>query len=119
LGVLPLFLLPATEYIDASMHYTGRLKAQRLEPTAVTIEIAEGRFRVVAGKRHLGSWPIDTLEVHRTSVYRFAFDIEGDTFEFFPEDPSAFANAAGAIIDLTETKGRFGLKARIQNASSA
>ena len=63
-------------------YYAGRLKAVRLEPTAVTIEVAEGRFRVVAGKRHLGSWPMDTMEIHRTSVYRFAFEIEGDTFEF-------------------------------------
>jgi hypothetical protein len=101
------------------MQYTGRLKAQRLEPTAVMIEIDEGRFRVVAGKRHLGSWPMESLEIHRTSVYRFAFDIEGDTFEFLPEDPSAFGNDVGAIIDLTETKGRFGLKARIQDASNA
>jgi hypothetical protein len=101
------------------MYYTGRLRALRLEPTAVTIEIAEGRFRVVAGKRHLGSWPMDSLEIHRTSVYRFAFEIEGDAFEFFPEDPSGFASAAAAIVDLTETKGRFGLKARIQDASNA
>jgi hypothetical protein len=99
--------------------YAGRLKALRLEPTAVTIEIADGRFRVVAGKRHLGSWPIDTIEIHRTSVYRFAFEIEGDSFEFFPEDPSAFSNGAGAVVDLTETKGRFGLKARIEDASNA
>jgi hypothetical protein len=119
LGVPPLFLLLASGYIDAGMQYTGRLKAQRLEPTAVMIEIDEGRFRVVAGKRHLGSWPMDSLEIHRTSVYRFAFDIEGDNFEFFPEDPSAFANAAGAIVDLTDTKGRFGLKARIEGVSNA
>jgi hypothetical protein len=52
-------------------------------------------------------------------VYRFAFEIEGDSFEFFPEDPSAFSNAAGAVVDLTETKGRFGLKARIEDASNA
>lgn len=100
-------------------YYHGRLKALKLEPTAVTIEIDEGRFRVVAGKRHFGSWPMHSLEIHRTSVYRFAFTIEGDSFEFFPEDPSAFSHGAGAIIDLTETKGRFGLKARIQNASNA
>jgi hypothetical protein len=100
-------------------YYAGRLKALRLEPTAVTIEIADGRFRVVAGKRHLGSWPVDQIEIHRTSVYRFAFEIEGDSFEFFPEDPSAFSNAAGAVVDLTETKGRFGLKARIEDASNA
>jgi hypothetical protein len=62
---------------------------------------------------------LDRLVINRTSVYRFAFDIEGDSFEFFPEDPSAFSNAAGAIIDLTEKKGRFGLKERIQNASNA
>lgn len=99
--------------------FQGRLRARRLEPTAVTIEIAEDRFRVVAGRRHLGSWPLDRLVINRTSVYRFAFDIEGDSFEFFPEDPSAFSNAAGAIIDLTEKKGRFGLKERIQNASNA
>jgi len=99
-------------------YYPGRLKALKLEPTAVTIEIAEGRFRVVAGKRHLGSWPMESLVVNRTSVYRFAFEIEGDSFEFFPEDPSAFSHGVGAIVDLTETKGRYGLKARIQNASS-
>jgi hypothetical protein len=91
----------------------------RLEPTAVTIEIADGRFRVVAGKRHLGSWPVDQIVIHRTSVYRFAFEIEGDGFEFFPDDPSAFSNAAGAVVDLTEAKGRFGLKARIEDASNA
>ncbi len=99
--------------------YAGRLKAIRLEPTAVTIEVADGRFRVVAGKRHLGSWPMETLEIHRTSVYRFAFEIDGDSFEFFPEDPSAFSDAVGAVVDLTESKGRFGLKARIEDASNA
>jgi hypothetical protein len=99
-------------------YYAGRLKALRLEPTAVTIEISQGRFRVVAGKRHLGSWPIDAIQIHRTSVYRFAFDIEGDTFEFFPDDPSAFSNAAGAVVDLTESKGRYGLKARIEDAAA-
>jgi hypothetical protein len=100
-------------------YFQGRLKANRLEPTAVTIEIAEERFRVVAGRRHLGSWPMSDLVINRTSVYRFAFQIEGDSFEFFPEDPSAFSHAAGAIVDLTEKKGRYGLKERIQNASNA
>ena len=100
-------------------YYAGRLKAVRLEPTAVTIEVAEGRFRVVAGKRHLGSWPMDTMEIQRTSVYRFAFEIEGDSFEFFPDDPSAFSNGVGAVVDLTESKGRFGLKARIEDATNA
>lgn len=107
----------SSEYIDAGMaFFQGRLRAHRLEPSAVTIEIAEDRIRVVAGRRHLGSWPLSSVVVNRTSVYRFAFEIEGDDFEFFPEDPQAFSDAAGAIIDLTEKKGRFGLKERIQNA---
>lgn len=99
--------------------FQGRLKAHRLEPTAVTIEITEDRFRFVAGRRHLGSWPLQSLVINRTSVYRFAFEIEGDSFEFFPEDPRAFSDATGAIVDLTEKKGRFGLKERIQNATRA
>jgi hypothetical protein len=99
--------------------FQGRLRAHRLELTSVTIEITEGRFRVVAGKRQLGSWPLQGLMINRTSVYRFAFEIEGVSFEFFPEDPPAFSDAAGAIIDLTEKTGRFGLKERIQNATSA
>jgi hypothetical protein len=100
-------------------YYLGRLQGPRLDPSAVTIEIDDGRLRITAGKRHMGSWPIDRLEVQRTSIYRFAFDIEGDHFEFFPDDPSDFSDAVGAIIDLTGTKGRYGLKARIQDASGA
>ena len=121
MGVLPLFPLgaPAIRLIEGMAYFQGRLKALKLEPTAVTIEIAEDRLRVVAGRRHLGSWPLDNLVVQRTSVYRFAFEIEGDSFEFFPDDPPAFSHAAGAVIDLTEAKGRYGLKERIQNAGSA
>jgi hypothetical protein len=98
-------------------YYLGRLQGPRLEPTVVTVEIAEGRLRIVAGKRHMGSWPLQNMEIHRTSIYRFAFEIEGDSLEFFPEDPSAFSDSAGAIVDLTGGKGRFGLKARIQDAT--
>jgi hypothetical protein len=90
-----------------------------LEPTNVTVEIDDGRLRIVAGRRHMGSWPLPTMEIHRTSIYRFAFEIEGDNFEFFPEDPSAFSDAAGAVVDLTERAGRYGLKARIEDATSA
>ncbi|HLF61764.1 MAG TPA: hypothetical protein VI980_11370 [Acidimicrobiia bacterium] len=86
----------------------------------MTIEIDEGRFRIVAGRRHMGSWPMPEVNVERTSIYRFSFDIEGDHLEFFPDDPSQFSDAVGAVIDLTDSKrGRFGLKARIQNASGS
>lgn len=98
--------------------YAGRLQSETLEPSFVTIEISEGRFRVVAGRRHMGSWSLDQIKAHRTSVYRFALTIEGDEFEFFPEDPSSFSDAVGAVIDLRERSGRFGLKARIEKATS-
>lgn len=100
-------------------YYPGRLQGPKLEPTNVTVEIDDGRLRIVAGRRHMGSWPLPTMEIHRTSIYRFAFEIEGDNFEFFPEDPSAFSDAAGAVVDLTERAGRYGLKARIEDATSA
>jgi hypothetical protein len=100
-------------------YYQGRLQGPKLEPTFVTVEVDDGRLRIVAGRRHMGSWPLDTMDILRTSIYRFAFEIEGDNFEFFPEDPSAFSDAAGAVVDLTGRAGRYGLKARIQDASSA
>ncbi len=98
-------------------YYPGRLQGPRLEPTLVTVEVDDGRMRIVAGRRHMGSWPLPTMEIHRTSIYLFGFDIEGDSFEFFPDDPSAFSDAVGAVVDLTGREGRYGLKARIQDAT--
>ena len=83
------------------------------------IEISDGRFRVTAGRRHVGSWALEKIGAERSSIYRFSLDIDGDTFEFFPDDPTAFSNSVGAVIDLTESKGRFGLKARVQEAANS
>ena len=100
-------------------YYLGRLQGSRLEPTHVTVELDEGRFRITTGRRHMGSWPMGQVHIERTSIYRFSLGIEGDNLEFFPDDPSEFSDAVGAVIDLTDSKrSRFGLKARIQNASS-
>jgi hypothetical protein len=98
--------------------FVGRLQGPSLEPTYVTIEVEDGRFRIVAGRRHMGSWPLEKIEVERTSIYRFGLTVEGDSLEFFPEDPSGFSATVGAVIDLRESKGRFGLKARIERASA-
>ncbi len=98
--------------------YTGRLQGSDLEPSTVQIDIGDGRFRISAGRTQLGSWAMERIQAERTSIYRFDLDIAGDTFEFFPEDPSAFSDAVGAVVDLTESKGRFGLKARIEQAAS-
>lgn len=98
--------------------FTGRLQGEHLEPSTVLIDISEGRIRISAGRVQIGSWPLDAIHTERTSIYRFTLDIDGDHFEFFPEDPSRFSDAVGAVVDLTETKGRFGLKARIEKVAN-
>ena len=98
--------------------FTGRLQGPSLEPSTVLIDIGDGRLRVSAGRRHLGSWAMSVIVAERTSIYRFSLDIEGEKFDFYPDDPSTFSDAIGAIIDLTEPKGRFGLRQRIEQASN-
>lgn len=98
--------------------FTGRLQGPDLDPSSVLIDIEDGRFRVSAGRRQLGSWPLERIQAERTSIYRFSLDIAGDSFEFSPDDPSSFSDAVGAVIDLTESKGRFGIKARIEQAAA-
>lgn len=98
--------------------FTGRLQGPRLEPSKVLIDIGDGRFRVSAGRRHLGSWSLDKITAERTSIYKFSLDIEEEHFDFYPDDPSTFSDSIGAIIDLTEPKGRFGLRQRIERSAS-
>lgn len=97
--------------------FKGRIQGPELDPTYVTIDLSDGRFRMVAGRRHMGSWPMTKIQVERVSIYRFSLKIDSDPFEFFPEDPSEFSQSVGAVIDLRETKGRFGLKAAIERAA--
>ena len=98
--------------------FTGRLQGPRLEPSKVLIDIGDGRFRVSAGRRHLGSWSLDRITAERTSIYKFSLDIDEEHFDFYPDDPSTFSDSIGAIIDLTEPKGRFGLRERIERSAS-
>lgn len=101
------------------VQFTGRLQGQKLEPSSVLIDISDGRFRVSAGRIQLGSWPLDRIAAERTSIYKFGLDIEGEHFDFYPNDPSTFSDAVGAVIDLTEPKSRFGLRERIERAASS
>lgn len=99
--------------------YTGRLQGPDLEPSTVLIEIEEGRLRISSGRVSIGSWPLSKIQAERTSIYRFDLTIDSDRFEFLPDDPKAFSDAVGAAVDLRESSGRFGLKARIERAASA
>lgn len=99
--------------------FTGRLQGPSLEPSTVVIDVGDGRLRIAAGRRRLGSWPLEAITAERTSIYKFTLDIEGEGFEFYPNDPSGFSDSVGAIIDLTEPRTRFGLRERIERAASS
>lgn len=98
--------------------FKGRLKGPELEPSTVLIDVSDGRFRVSSGRIHIGSWAQEKVTAERISIYRFKLDIDGEKFDFDPQDPSAFSDAVGAFIDLTEPRTRFGLKERIQETLS-
>jgi hypothetical protein len=99
--------------------YLGRLQGSMLEPTSVTVEIIDDRLRIVAGRTEIGSWPLASVSVERTSIYRFALVIEDDTLEFIPDEPTGFSDEIGAVINLTAREERFGLKARLQEANNS
>jgi len=99
--------------------FTGRLQGPNLEPSNVLIDIGDGRFRVSAGRRQLGSWSLQIITAERTSIYKFSLDIAGEHFDFYPDDPSVFSETIGAVVDLTESKGRFGLRERIERAANS
>lgn len=99
--------------------FTGRLQGPSLEPSNVLIDIGDGRFRVSAGRLHVGSWALGKITAERTSIYKFALHIDDETFDFYPDDPSTFSDSIGAVIDLTESKGRFGLRQRIERSASS
>lgn len=96
--------------------FSGRLQGPDLEPSSVSIDIGDGRLRISAGRRQLGSWPLEKIKSERRSIYRFGLDIDGDKFDFVPDDPSRFSDEVGAIIDLT-SGSRFGLKERLERSS--
>lgn len=97
--------------------YLGRMQGNSLEISYVTVQIEDGRFRIMAGRRPIGSWPLEKIHAERISIYKFDLNIDGEIFEYFPEDPSGFSDEIGAVVDLTNTSGRFGLKRRIAEAS--
>jgi hypothetical protein len=99
--------------------YTGRLQGSTLEPTSVTVETIDNQLRIVTGQTEIGSWPLASVSVERTSIYRFALEIEDDTLEFIPDEPTGFSDEIGAVIDLTPRQERFGLKARLQEAKNS
>lgn len=93
------------------------MQGETLDLSHVTLRLDDdGRMRIFAGPVAVGSWPMSRVSAERTSIYRFALNIDGEQFEFFPEDPLGFSDDIGAVVDLTRGS-RFSLKQRIERSS--
>ena len=73
----------------------------------------DGWLRVTSGTARLGSWKLDQITLERLSLYRFELTTrKRDRIIVYPDDPTGFAEATGATIDLTAVS-RFGLGQRL------
>lgn len=82
------------------------------EGLAIHIQIADQRLRVWAGSNRLGSWPLEEVEVERMTPFRFRIVVEGDEMLITPNDPTGFAEATNAFVDVRTS--RFGLADRLR-----
>ncbi len=97
--------------------YSGRMQGKTLDLSHVTLRLDDdNRLRLFAGPVAVGSWPMHRVSAERVSIYRFALDIDGEDFEFFPDDPIGFSDDIGAVVDLTRTS-RFNLKKAIERTA--
>jgi len=83
----------------------------------VHIQIENQRLRMWAGANRLGSWPLEEVGIERLTPFRFRVVIEGDPMIVAPEDPTGFAAATNAFIDVRAP--RFGLADRIRSDREA
>ncbi|MDH4119817.1 MAG: hypothetical protein OEX04_20490 [Acidimicrobiia bacterium] len=88
------------------------------DPVTATVQVDGEWVRVVAGHRRLGAWPLDSVRCERVTVFRFLLKLDEAEYTFAPDDPSAFAETLGAVVDL-RPKQRFGLGDRVKAARAA
>ncbi len=88
------------------------------EPTRARFVIDDGWVRVVVGYRPLGTWRVSDIACERVSLTRFTVKLDADAYTFIPDDPAAFSDAIGAVVDLRST-ARFGLGPRVRAALAA
>lgn len=82
----------------------------------IHIQIDGGRMRIWAGANRLGSWPLEEVQVERLTPFRFRVVVEGDPMVVTPDDPTGFAEATDAFVDVRSP--RFGLADRIRGSRS-
>ena len=99
--------------------FKGRLVSHaggHASDVAVHVDSEWARIFDDHNKRH-GAWRLDDLHVERVTVFRFTMMLDGVTHTFTPDDPNAFAEAIGVVIDL-RPKSRFGLGDRVRAAQA-
>lgn len=94
------------------MRVSGRLQNKDGHTALVEFKVDDhGILRIRSGRRPIGAWALNEVTFERLSLFRFGMTVEDETFLVIPDDPTAFARAVGAVVDLRE--GRFGLAARL------
>ena len=95
--------------------FEGRLETATGAVALVHIRVDERTMSMRTGRRPMGSWPLDEVRVERISLFRFRLTIGDEELILSPKDPTGFASAAGAVVDLRE--GRHGLRNRINEVA--
>ena len=79
----------------------------------VHIQIENDRLRIWAGPSRLGSWPLEEVSAERLTPFKFRVIVEGDPMIVVPDDPTGFADATQAFVDVRSS--RFGLADRLRS----
>lgn len=96
--------------------FGGSLHNHDQAPIRGSVQIEDGRVRIMTDRRRLASWDQSQVSCERSSVFRFELSDGLASYEFHPADPVAFSDAIGAVVDLRAPKSRFGLADRIRQA---
>jgi hypothetical protein len=84
--------------------------------TNVVFRVSDGKFTVVGSPgRWIGAWSLEEAGFERLSIREFGFRAKTENWTFVSDDPAAFGEAVGAVIDL-RSKSRFGLGERVRQA---
>jgi len=95
--------------------FEGRLETATGVAALVHIRVDERTMSMRSGRRPMGSWSLDEVRVERISLFRFRLTIGDEELVLVPKDPTGFASAAGAVVDLRA--GRHGLRDRIKEVA--
>lgn len=96
--------------------HSGILQRPAAADTPVVIRVSDGKCTIVgAPGRWIGGWPLEKTKFNRLSLREFEISPDGENWVFISDDPAAFAEAVGVVVDL-RSNSRFGLGERVRLA---